>query len=91
MAAEEGLALSELRRKAEVQLKAPHSAERILRCWGGQAAVTFTSIQDSISKILQARLSSWSLPDSVAKHCSQIFAAGPYRGNLQKQGAKMRQ
>lgn len=45
-----------MRHKALLLLNAPHSAERILRCWGAESHVTFTKVRDSIGKLLKAML-----------------------------------
>lgn len=39
--------------KAEAHLKARHSAERILRCWGGQSKGSFDELKEGIHKMLQ--------------------------------------
>ena len=43
----------EVLHKAEVHLKARHSAERILRCWGGQSKGSFDELKEGIHKMLQ--------------------------------------
>ena len=43
----------EVLHKAEVQLRARHSAERILRCWGGQSKGSFAELKEGIHKMLQ--------------------------------------
>lgn len=47
-------------RRAEALLKAPHSAERILRCWGGGVDNTFTRTRDYIANMLRV----WIVPIS---------------------------
>lgn len=42
----------QVRQRADTLLKAPHSAERILRCWGHPQA-SFKTVQDSIIQLLQ--------------------------------------
>jgi hypothetical protein len=39
--------------RADALLKAPHSAERILRCWGGGLDTTFAHTREYIAKMLQ--------------------------------------
>ena len=43
----------EVLHKAEAHLKARHSAERILRCWGGQSKGSFDELKEGIHKMLQ--------------------------------------
>ena len=43
----------EVLQKAEAHLKARHSAERILRCWGGSGKGSFDELKEGIHKMLQ--------------------------------------
>lgn len=63
----------EVLHKAEVHLKARHSAERILRCWGGQSKGSFEELKGGIHKMLQAcSLHINNLPQ-VLKHLRLLF------------------
>lgn len=56
----EGSLLVELKRRAEGHLSARHSAEKVLRCWGGQGVgLTYSDTKDSIAKMLEEYLDSF--------------------------------
>ena len=53
----------EVLHRADVHLKARHSAERILRCWGGQLGSSFEDIKATINNLI--KVCHWNLPGSV--------------------------
>eukprot|EP00892_Ulva_mutabilis_P003777 jgi/Ulvmu1/1771/UM118_0010.1 len=51
-------ALAELKKKCAAQLNNPHSAERLLRCWGADATLSFEEARARIKAMLQEYVSS---------------------------------
>lgn len=45
-------AAKSLKHKVEAALSARHSAEKVLRCWGSGAGLTYQDTKDSISRML---------------------------------------
>jgi len=49
---DEGMSVVDVRKKAEVHLSARHCTERLLRCWGAGAGISYQDTKDSIAKML---------------------------------------